>query len=92
MRTHALHVTAALLLAASLLMPASAFAAPPLYITQWGTVGSGSGQFNAPFDVKVGSGGNVYVADAANDRVEEFGQFATPTRSSTWGGLKALYR
>lgn len=92
MRTHPMHVTAALLLAASLLMAASAFAAPPLYITQWGTAGSGSGQFNAPFDVKVGSGGFVYVTDAGNSRVQEFGQLATLTRSSTWGGLKALYR
>ncbi len=72
MRTHTMRSTAVLLLLASVLLPASAFAVAPSYLTQWGTAGTGSGQFNAPFDAKVGAGGNVDVADAANNRVQVF--------------------
>jgi DNA-binding beta-propeller fold protein YncE len=55
------------------------------YITQWGSYGSGNGQFNAPLGVAVDSSGNVYVADwGANNRVQKFtgnGVFIT-----SWGG------
>jgi streptogramin lyase len=40
--------------------------------TQWGTLGSGKGEFNQPTGVAVDSIGNVYVADTGNSRVQKF--------------------
>ncbi len=41
--------------------------------SQFGTAGSGDGQFNLPMGVAVDSaGGDVYVVDRGNDRVEKF--------------------
>jgi hypothetical protein len=36
---------------------------PPCYITQWGSWGSGNGQFSSPFAIEVDGGGNVFVVD-----------------------------
>ncbi len=55
------------------------------YVTQWGSYGSGPGQFNEPLGVAVDSSGNVYVADwGSNNRVQKFtsnGGFIL-----SWGG------
>src|SRR4029450_6415590 len=48
---------------------------PPLYctyLTKWGSQGSGDGQFQAPDGVAVDGGGNGYVVDRRNNRIEEF--------------------
>ncbi|MCX6043285.1 MAG: 6-bladed beta-propeller, partial [Caldilinea sp.] len=42
------------------------------FSAQWGSPGSGSGQFSFPYGVAVDSSGNVYVADLGNDRVQKF--------------------
>jgi len=42
------------------------------FLSAWGTLGSGSGQFNVPGHMALDSAGNVYVADTFNNRVEEF--------------------
>jgi hypothetical protein len=42
------------------------------YVLQWGTAGTGNGQFNFPAGVAVDSTGNVYVADMANNRIQKF--------------------
>src|SRR5207247_3767372 len=45
------------------------------FITQWGSLGSSPGQFNAPQGISVReSSGNVYVyvVDTGNNRVEKF--------------------
>ncbi len=47
-------------------------AVPPTYLGQWGTQGSGNGQFNEPWAVEVGPDGTVFVADAPNNRIERF--------------------
>ena len=43
------------------------------FVTAWGTLGTGNGQFNAPTGIAVDpSSGNVYVADTGNNRIQEF--------------------
>ena len=39
---------------------------------RWGTAGSGNGQFKLPLGIAVDAAGNVYVADAGNDRIQKF--------------------
>jgi tripartite motif-containing protein 71 len=41
-------------------------------ITQFGVLGSGVGQLNTPRDVAVDAAHNIYVADAANSRIEAY--------------------
>src|SRR5262245_17891847 len=46
----------------------------------FGTHGTGDGQFDSPRDVAIGPNGNIYVADAGNNRVQAF----TSTGSFLW--------
>jgi len=47
---------------------------PPTFLFQWGSQGSGNGQFGEPTGIAVDSNNNVYVEDSgvANERVEKF--------------------
>ncbi len=55
---------------------------------QWGGKGGDPGQFsNVPWGVAVDGAGNVYVADAGNNRVQELAADGTPL--ATWPGLHA---
>ncbi len=50
------------------------------FITEWGTPGTGDGQFDGPRGVAVDGDGFVYVVDTGNDRVQKFtsdGSFVT---------------
>jgi len=61
------------------------FTSTGTFITQWGSQGSGQGQFNFPYDITVDGSGNIYVADSYNHRVQKFtssGAFITE-----WGSL-----
>jgi len=62
----------AALLLASVLLPAVAGAQQPPYLGQWGTYGSGPGQFSTPVAVAEGPDGTVYVADTNLRRVQRF--------------------
>ena len=42
------------------------------FITKWGSLGSGNGQFNYPAKVFVDSSGNVYVTEFTNNRIQKF--------------------
>jgi sugar lactone lactonase YvrE len=42
------------------------------YISQWGSYGSGNGQFNYPENLAADASGNVWVADMYISRVQEF--------------------
>jgi hypothetical protein len=42
--------------------------------------------------IALDDGGNVYVADANNYRIQKFGPLPTPTKTTTWGRLKRMYR
>jgi hypothetical protein len=54
---------------------------------QWGTLGTGNGQFREPADVAVDSSGNVYVLEThlynGNPRVQKFS--STGTYITQWG-------
>ncbi len=54
---------------------------------QFGTHGTGNGQFDSPRDVAIDEAGNIYVGDAGNNRVQSF----TSTGSFRWqkGGTGA---
>lgn len=54
--------------------------------------GSAAGDFRACHGVAVTAAGRLYVTDTSNNRVEVFDAAATPTRSTSWGALKATYR
>ena len=75
-------LTRLVLIAASVYLFAAAPAvAAPTLVTQWGTPGTGTGQFENFNDLAVGAGGQVYVTD--NHRVQRFD--ANGTFLSTWG-------
>src|SRR5262245_22393374 len=42
------------------------------FVTKWGTLGSGDGQFNDPEFLAVDANGNVFVPDRGNNRIEKF--------------------
>jgi DNA-binding beta-propeller fold protein YncE len=50
------------------------------FVRKWGSLGSGDGQFQFPRGVAV-DGGNVYVADRSNDRVQVFTNEGTHVRN-----------
>ena len=43
-----------------------------IFLTNWGSLGSGDGEFNTPSGVAVDGSGNVYVADRQNARIQKF--------------------
>jgi DNA-binding beta-propeller fold protein YncE len=67
--------------------------APPPLVTQWGSHGSGPGQFDDPRDVVADrSSGSILVIDENNHRVERFdasggflAQFAVPDLNAVFG-------
>jgi sugar lactone lactonase YvrE len=75
--------------------PASIPAAkrPPLLVLEWGSSGSGPGQFSRPFGVATDPSGNVYVVDQGNSRVQKFtdaGVFTTEWGSAGSGNGQFL--
>jgi DNA-binding beta-propeller fold protein YncE len=61
------------------------------FLASWGRNGSGPGEFIRPWGIGVDFQGNVYVADSGNHRIQKFGPVPTPTKSTSWGRIKALY-
>src|SRR5208283_1143266 len=55
-----------------------------MLVTEWGSVGTGNGQFDNPAGVAIDPiSGNVYVGDQVNLRIEEFS--STGTYITQWG-------
>src|SRR5229473_6762067 len=59
-------------LALAWVLPREAIAQAPPYLLQWGTPGSGNGQFKGPSGIAVDAGHNVYVVDRENQRIQKF--------------------
>ncbi len=57
------------------------------YEEQFGSFGTGSGQFQYPFGIALDPRGNVWVADSGNDRIEEWKVASVwpPSYSTTFG-------
>ena len=68
------------------------FSSAGTYLAQWGSYGSGDGQFSTPRGVATDAAGNVYVADQGNHRIQKFGDGTTPATTTSWGRIKSLYR
>lgn len=61
------------------------FASDGSFLSEWGTSGSGAGQFSHPHGVGIGPSGDIFVAETGNNRVQRFtsdGVFVT-----TWGSF-----
>ena len=82
MRTIASRLAITLVLLTSLAAIARA-EAPPIFVTKWGTLGSGDGQFNNPRHMALDAAGNVYVAEISNHRVQKFS--STGAFLTKWG-------
>lgn len=48
------------------------FSADGTFLFQWGTLGSGNGQFHIPHGIDLDGDGHVYVADRENNRIQKF--------------------
>jgi tripartite motif-containing protein 71 len=48
------------------------YSATGTLLGEFGSFGSGNGEFNSPREVTIDGSGNIYVADAGNSRVEAF--------------------
>jgi 6-bladed beta-propeller/NHL repeat len=48
-----------------------------VYAAKFGTAGAGNGQFNTPGQIVIDTGGNIYVADTANNRIQKFNSAGT---------------
>uniref|UniRef100_A0A7S4EUW3 Copper type II ascorbate-dependent monooxygenase C-terminal domain-containing protein n=1 Tax=Chrysotila carterae TaxID=13221 RepID=A0A7S4EUW3_CHRCT len=70
------------------------FSAQGVYLRQWGSHGSGQGQFNVPHSITLDTRGRVYVADRENARIQVFttkGDFVAEWPSRV-GAFKATAR
>ena len=72
-----------IILASAALALVNAAGAGYAYEGQWGTEGSGNGQFRDPTGVAVAPSGNVYVSDEYNDRIQYF--TSTGSFLGKWG-------
>jgi len=63
------------------------------YITQWGSNGSGAGQFVNPSGVATDLASNVYVTDSGNNRVQKFTRAgAYLTQWGSFGSAAGLFK
>jgi hypothetical protein len=53
------------------------------WVKQWGTPGSGEGEFNTPHSIASDAQGNIYVADRGNRRIQVFDSNGTFLRTIT---------
>ena len=61
------------------------------YITQWGSPGSGDGQFNSPEEIALDSLSNIYITDIGNQRVQKFASNGTYITQWSIGNGQNIY-
>lgn len=70
-------------------LTATTASASVTYVTQWGSSGTGQGEFGGPVDLAVSPSGTVYVSDTFNSLVTQFPRIQKFTQSggfiSEWG-------
>ena len=66
--------------------PAGTQSTGPIYTSQFGSSGSGSGQLSLPVGEALDSSGNLWVADYSNNRLDKFSAAGTFLTSYTDGG------
>ncbi len=59
------------------------------YSSQFGSYGSGGGQFNVPWGIAIDSSKNIWVADILNNRIEELSSSGAFIKAVGWGVGKA---
>src|SRR5262245_5058460 len=55
----------------------------PVFVTEWGSHGSAPGLFDSPRGIAIGAGGEIFVADLYNNRIQAFDANGVFARS--WG-------
>jgi DNA-binding beta-propeller fold protein YncE len=53
------------------------FTSSGIYVSEWGSFGSGNGQLNLPVFVTVDAAGNAFVSDRGNNRIQKFASNAS---------------
>jgi uncharacterized protein YjiK len=43
-----------------------------VFITKWGSWGTGDGQFAGPEGIAIDSNGNIFIAEEYNNRIQKF--------------------
>jgi DNA-binding beta-propeller fold protein YncE len=63
------------------------------HLVTWGSFGTGAEQFQGIVGIAIDNSNNVFVVDGQQPSVTKYGaNGVTPTRTSSWGGLKVIYR
>ena len=74
-----------LLLAFAVLAAPVTAAEEYVFVTKWGSFGTGDGQFSLPVGIAVDTSNNVYVADNQNHRIQKFD--SSGTFLTKWGSF-----
>jgi hypothetical protein len=66
-------------------------------LTEWGSSGSGPGEFECPGGIAIDAEGNLFLAESTcgqqlNNRVQRLGDRAVPVVRQSWGRMKSRYR
>ena len=61
-----------------------------VFQSAFGSFGTGNGQFANPRGIAVDSGGNIYVADTGNNRIQVFSQSQPPVSTPEPSGIIGL--
>ncbi|WP_043997560.1 PEP-CTERM sorting domain-containing protein, partial [Microcystis aeruginosa] len=61
-----------------------------VFQSTFGSFGTGNAEFNSPVGIAVDSGGNIYVTDANNNRVQVFSQNEPPVSTPEPSGIIGL--
>jgi prepilin-type N-terminal cleavage/methylation domain-containing protein len=61
------------------------FSSSGSFISQFGSIGTGAGQFTDPDGLAIDPSGNIFITDTANNRIEEYNSGGTFIKTWGWG-------